>query len=171
MTERKRELLAKIDEKNRVLAQRDIMEDTKKRIEMHEARQRELGAQYSEAEILTGLTERFIQDRCGALEDSINAHFPTVRWKLFDTQINGGIADTCVCMIDCDGALVPYESANTASQIAADIEIVDVLSDHYDIRVPLFVDNAERVNRLPHIDSQTITLSVSTDSELNIKEA
>lgn len=171
LTERKRELLAKIDEKNRVLAQRDIMEDTKKRIEMHEARQRELGAQYSEAEILTGLTERFIQDRCGALEDSINSHFPTVRWKLFDTQINGGIVDTCVCMIDCDGALVPYESANTASQIAADIEIVDVLSDHYDIRVPLFVDNAERVNRLPHIDSQTITLSVSTDSELNIKEA
>lgn len=161
LTERKRELLAKVDEKNRVLAQRDIMEDTKKRIEMHEARQRELGAQYSEAEILTGLTERFIQDRCGALEESINAHFPIVRWKLFDTQINGGIVDTCVCMIDCDGALVPYESANTASQIAADIEIVDVLSDHYDIRVPLFVDNAERLVHVPKAQTQVITLAVS----------
>ena len=73
-------------------------------------------------------------------------------------------------MLDCGGVYVPYESANTASQIAADIEIVDALSEHYDIRVPLFIDNAERINNLPQIDTQTIALSVSTDSGLNIKE-
>ena len=115
--------------------------------------------------------EQFIADRCGALESSINGHFPTVRWKLFDVQINGGIVDVCTCMIDCDGALVPYNSANTASQINADIEIVNVLSERYGIRVPLFVDNSERVVSITATDSQLITLAVSMDEELKVEEA
>lgn len=170
LIERKDELVAIVNRNMATLAKRDAGAETEQRIKTYEARQRELGAQLSETEILIGLAEKFVQDRCGALEDSINSHFPTVRWKLFDTQINGGITDACTAMLDCDGAYVPYESANTASQIAADIEIVNALSEHYDIRVPLFVDNAERVNRLPEIDTQTIALSVSTDAELMVKE-
>ena len=171
LTERKRELLAKIDKQCAVLTRRDVARDNETRIKAYEAKQIELGAQLSEIELLQALAERFVQDRCAALEGSINSHFPTVRWKLFETQINGGMSDACMCMIDCDGVLVPYDSANTAAQINADIEIVNVLSDHYDIRVPLFVDNAERVNVLAHTDSQLITLAVSMDNELTIKEA
>ena len=168
---RKKELQDKAEGYRATLSRRDVAVDSQKRVEMYESQQREQGARLSEVEVLIELTERFVIDRCAALEDSINSHFPTVRWKLFDKQINGGIVDTCVALLDCDGAMVPYESANTASQVAADMEIVDVLSKHYDVRVPLFVDNAERVVKLPHIESQTITLTVSTDSELNIKEA
>jgi len=171
LTDRKREMLALIDRQNAILARRDVAVEARQRIKAYEARQQELGAQLGEVEMLIDLLERFIQDRCGALEDSINSHFPTVRWKLFDRQINGGLVDTCVAMLECDGAYVPYESANTARQIAADVEIIDVLSARYDVRVPLFVDNAERVNVLPEIESQTITLAVSTDGELNVKEA
>ena len=69
-----------------------------------------------------------MQERCTALEENINGKFPTVRWKLFDRQINGGIIDTCVCMIPCESGLVSYECANTAAQVNADIEIVNVLS-------------------------------------------
>ena len=168
LTERKREMLAIVDRNLTVLNKRDLMLETQQRVKAYEARQQELGAQLSDTEIKLALVERFIQDRCGALEESINSHFPTVRWKLFDQQINGGLVDTCVCMIDCDGVLVPYDSANTASQIRADIEIVDVLSKHYDVRVPLFIDNAERVNTLPEIESQTITLAVSNDYDLKV---
>ena len=74
-----------------------------------------------------------------------------------------------MCMIPCDSGLVAYECANTAAQVNADMEIINVLSDHYDLRLPLFVDNSERVNVLAHTDSQLITLSVSTDSALRIE--
>ena len=104
------------------------------------------------------------------LEENINGKFPTVRWKLFDRQINGGIIDTCVCMIPCESGLVSYECANTAAQVNADIEIVNVLSKAYDLSVPLFVDNSERVNQLADTDSQLITLSVSNDQQLKIME-
>lgn len=170
LTERKAELQAIIDRNQAILLKRDTGLEAEQRIKTYEARMVELGAQLSETEIKIALAEKFMQDRCGALEASINSRFPTVRWKLFDTQINGGITEDCTCMIPCNNALVPYTSANTASQIAADVEIVDVLSKHYDIRVPLFVDGAESVNVLPKIDSQTITLAVSTDTELKVKE-
>ena len=168
LNERKEELTAIVNRNLSILSKRDIAVETEQRIKSYENRQRELGVQLADTEMMIILLEKFIQDRCGALEDSINSHFPTVRWKLFEIQINGGITDACTCMIPCDGALVPYESANTASQIAADIEIVDVLSEHYDIRVPLFVDGAESVNILPQIDSQMIALAVSTDAELTV---
>lgn len=170
-TDRKRELLELADKQLKVLAKRDIAIESEERIKSYERRLQELGAQLSEVEVLTGLVEQFITARCGALESSINGHFPTVRWKLFDTQINGGIVDVCTCMVECDGAMVPYTSANTASQINADIEIVNVLSDKYDVRVPLFVDNSERVIRLALTDTQLITLGVSTDNELTVMGA
>lgn len=168
LTERKRELLAIVDAQNVILARRDVAVENEERVRVYTERQKELGAQQSETELLLGKLEHFVTDRCSALEQSINIHFPTVRWKLFDTQINGGIVDCCVALLDCDGVYVPYESANTAAQIAADVEIIDALSKAYDVRLPLFVDNAERINVLPEIDSQVITLAVSTDHYMRI---
>lgn len=167
---RKAELNDIIERNRAILAKRDAGLDTQKRIEALEVQQKECGARVSELERLIELCERFIQDRCGALEASINSRFPTVRWKLFDIQINGGVVDCCMCMIQCDSGLVAYESANTAAQINADIEIINVLSNHYDLRLPLFVDGFERVNVLADTDSQLITLSVSTDGELRIEK-
>ncbi len=167
---RKAELKAQMDEKRAIIARRDAGLETEKRIAELEAQQKKVGAQLAELERMIDLVEKFVTDRCAALEESINEHFPTVRWKLFETQINGGIADVCNCMIPCESGLVAYSSANTAAQINADIEIVNVLSKHYDVYIPLFVDGAESVNRIAHTDSQLITLSVSTDSELTTRE-
>lgn len=166
LTARKVELQERIDRNKEVLLKRRVSLDNAKMIKDYEIRQSELGAQLSETELLVSLVEQFITDRCGALEQSINAHFPTVQWKLFDSQINGGIQDVCMCMVDCDGVMVPYNTANTASQINADVEIVNVLSDKYGVQVPLFIDNSERVNVLAPTQSQLITLAVSTDDVL-----
>ena len=165
---RKRDLQDKIARSQETLAQHAVAIANEKRVREYEARQQEVGAQLTETEQLMILLERFVQDRCSALEDGINSRFPTVRWKLFDRQINGGIIDTCMCMIPCDSGLVAYESANTAAQINADIEIVNVLSEYYDVEVPLFVDNAERIVSLAPTETQLITLAVSTDEQLKI---
>jgi len=167
--DRKKELQAIVTRNRLVLAQRDAAEKSAERIRELTASQQELGARIAEVENLIVLVEKFVQDRCGALEASINAQFPTVRWKLFDIQINGGIVDVCTCMIPCGDRLVAYECANTAAQVNADIEIINVLSRHYDLQLPLFVDNSERVNALAPTESQLITLSVSTDEKLKVE--
>lgn len=158
---RKRDLQDKITRSQETIAQHAVAVANEKRVREYEARQQEVGAQLTETEQLIILLERFVQDRCSALEDGINSRFPTVRWKLFDRQINGVIVDTCIALLDCDGAYVPYESANTASQIAADVEIVNVLSEYYDVEVPLFVDNYERIVGELDCGSQMITMSVA----------
>ena len=168
---RKKELQAIIDSKRALFAKRDAGIETQKRIAELEEKKKSAGAMVSEIERLLDLCDQFVKDRCGALESSINEKFPTVRWKLFDIQINGGIVDTCSCMIPCDSGLVAYESANTAAKVHADCEIIDVLSKHYDVSLPVFIDNAERCNTLPKMDVQTIELYVSTDDKLRVCEA
>ena len=161
LKKRKAELQQILERNRAILARKDAAVETEQRIKALEKAQSEAADQLGELETKIMLLEKFVMDRCAALEESINEKFPTVRWKLFDIQINGGITDTCICMIPCSSGLVSYDSANTAAKINADIEIVNVLSEHYGVNIPLFVDNSERVNRIAHTDSQLITLAVS----------
>ena len=43
---------------------------------------------------------------------------------------------------------VPFQDANNAAKINAGIDIINTLTDHYDITAPIFVDNrsCERTN-------------------------
>lgn len=170
LKERKADLKENITRATDILLQWESGNRSKARIAELEKQKHEAGERVARVEQLFGLLEQFVLDRCSALEESINEKFPTLRWKLFDTQINGGITDTCICMIPCESGLVSYESANTAAQINADIEIVNVLSQHYDVSLPLFVDNSERVNRIAPTQTQLVTLSVSNDPVLKIEK-
>lgn len=165
---RRKELEDTIGRNQQIILRVRAAEETKGRIRQLEEQQRQYADQIGNVENLQVLSEEYTAERCNRLTAAINAKFPTVRWKLFDTQINGGIADTCVCMIPVDGALVDYSSANTAAQVNADIEVINTLSTACGVSVPLFVDNAERVNDLAAGCGQMITLSVSTDKELQI---
>ena len=172
LEEQKVEIEQRLHRNRLILAMRDAGQATKKRIVQLEQQQKEAAVRVSEIEQMVALIEKFVQDRCSALESGINSKFPTVQWKLFDTQINGGITDVCQCMVKCSTGLVPYGGANTASKINADIEIVNVLSEHYDVYLPLFLDNSESINKVNETDSQIILLSVTMDKELKItKEA
>jgi hypothetical protein len=92
----------------------------------------------------------------------VNALFPTVRWRLFRTQINGGIEDCCDCLVTtADGRI--SDNPSDGEWIKAGIEIASVLSAHYGVIAPLFVNNAESVDALPRTSAQTIALVVDRD--------
>jgi hypothetical protein len=57
--------------------------------------------------------------------------------------------------------LVPFAYANNAARINAGVEIIDTLSKHYGVSMPLFIDNAESVVDIAHTDTQVIRLVVS----------
>ena len=107
----------------------------------------------------------FTNRKMKAVEDSVNGMFPSVKFKMFDQQINGGIAETCETMI----GGVPYADANNAGRINAGLEIISVFSQQNDTYAPVFVDNAEAANALYPIESQLVALFVTTDKELIIK--
>jgi DNA repair exonuclease SbcCD ATPase subunit len=168
-TARRQELNGILSRAQETIAKANTVGEFDKRIADLEALQRESGNKVADIEVMIGLAEHFIADRCAALEESINDMFPTIRWKLFNIQINGGLEDCCNCMIPCNGALVAYGGANTASNVNADIEITRVLSQHFGVVAPLFVDNAERINYIASPAGQLITLSVSSNAVLRVE--
>ena len=111
------------------------------------------------------LTEEYIKIYTDLVQDKINEMFKDVKFKLFDTQVNGGIVETCEATVNG----VPYSDVNNAGKINAGLDIINTISKKLDASVPIFVDNAESVNKLVDTDGQIVKLFVSDDKELVVK--
>lgn len=160
----KTNLQAQLDEVNKVIAQaaNNIMIDD--RIETLRDEQKEIGQKVADQEQMLYLLEEFIRFKLNKVSESINSHFKTVNFKLFEMQLNGGMKDCCECTVNG----VPYSTLNSGHRIVAGLDIIRSLSELYGVSVPIFVDNCEAVSsgNLPDMDSQMICLYVSEDKEL-----
>lgn len=160
------EITTKILENNAVLAKEQQLVDTRRRVIELQEEQRKCAAQVEEMDRMIDMCEEFARYRVQSVEDSVNRQFELARFRLFNEQINGGLADCCDVMV----GGVPYADLNSAMQINVGLDIINTLSAHYGVRVPLFIDNAESVTHLQEIDTQTVRLVVSErDKELRLE--
>ena len=137
-----------------------LIENSKTRIAELEAEEKKLAAHYEDLERQLFLTEEFIRTKVQLFEERINSHFQYARFKLFDSQINGGLTETCETLYKG----VPYGSnLNDAARINVGLDIINTLSAHYGFYAPIFIDNSESVTKLIKVDSQVIALEVSAD--------
>ena len=131
------------------------------------AEEQTLSLEYGKLEQRLFLLEEFVKTRVDLLTDTINNKFKLVKFKLFETAINGGIQEVCEPTVN--GA--NYSTGlNNAARINAGLDIINTLMEHYDKRVPVFIDNAESINEILPIETQLITLTVSKDKELKVEE-
>jgi hypothetical protein len=74
-----------------------------------------------------------------------------------------------ICTATVDG--VPYGSLNNGHRIIAGLQIVKALQKLYDVRMPVFVDNAEAISdgNMPQMDCQLVLLKVAENKVLEIK--
>lgn len=173
LTSRIQSLYGAIREQQELKARLDIAAAQKERIAELEKREKALSAQYEEIEQGVYLCELFTKAKVGLLTERINSKFQSVRFRLFQEQLNGGVKDDCEVMIPTeDGRMVPFTFANNAARINAGLEIIDTLSRHWNLTMPVFVDNAESVTRLIQMDTQVIRLVVSEkDKALRLEVA
>lgn len=144
----------------------------KKRISELELEQRRLGAEYEKCTASIYLCEAFIRTKVSLLTDRINEKFSNVKFKLFETQINGGVKEVCETLVPSSTGLIPYSYANHAAKINAGLDIIRVLSGHYGVKMPVFVDNAESIVDLNDSELQVIRLVVSeSDKKLRVEES
>lgn len=161
----KQTITTEIERLNSILNNREVRAKTQERIKELNEEERKLAQQISELEGHKFLLEKFTKAKVALLEGSINSRFQTVTFKLFDVQINGGVVECCEAMVNG----VPYADANRAAQINAGLDIINTITQHYEITAPVFVDNAEAVNELIPCDSQVIRLLVSNDKTLRVE--
>lgn len=146
------------------------VEAQKHRIKELEIQEKVLSAQYEELEKGIYLCDQFTKAKVRMLTDRINGKFKSVQFRLFIEQVNGGIKDDCEVLVPNDaGTLVPFRDANNAARINAGLEIIEALSEHWHISMPVFIDNAESVTHLLDTTMQTVRLVVSEpDSKLRL---
>lgn len=158
----------KIDSLNKVLSikeQISISDSRKKELLRQE---KEFAKQLAELEHTEFTIQEFTRAKVDALECKINGMFEGVKFRLFDTQLNGGIVECCDTLIDG----VPWSDANNAAKINAGISIINVLTAYYGQIAPVFIDNAESITRIQKSNAQIIELYVSeAHKELEVKVA
>lgn len=165
----KKDVMEQIEALNKTLNQKETVEKAKKRIEELKVEESKLAQELSEHERQDYLIKRFMAAKTKMLEDSINKKFTAVQFKLFDTLVYGTEKEVCRTMVNTNGVWVEWDGANNAGKINAGLDIIRILSNHYKVTLPLFVDNAESVNKLVDLDCQVIKLIVSEDERLKVE--
>lgn len=137
-----------------------------RRVEL-EAEQKRLGQELDRIDTDLMTLEDFLRAKVGMIEGLVSDKFAPLSFKLFEDQINGGLRETCETLVPSpDGNLVPWSDANTGHKILAGLRIIEVLSKHYDVTAPVFVDNAESLTMdVPDIGTQIIALVARKDCE------
>ncbi|WP_287372461.1 AAA family ATPase [Prosthecochloris sp.] len=112
-----------------------------KRIEELTAEQKDLAALIGLYDKRIYMCEEYTKARVSMLEGLVADKFEPYSFKMFEQQINGGISDTCELLRDGK----PYSALSTGEKIAAGLHVIEVLSEHYGIACPVFIDNAESI--------------------------
>lgn len=134
-----------------------------RRIEERQQQLKDTGKAYEEIERKINLLDEFSTWKSSYIEQNVNGKFELCRWKLFEQQVNGGVRE--ICEATKDG--VPYSSdLNTGSRINVGLDCIRTLQRHYDVSMPVWVDNAESVTDwLIDLDQQTIKLAAAPNIE------
>lgn len=160
-------ILAEINDVNDLLYRFELHAKQQERVDELIAKEQSLGLKFGELEQQLMVLEEYVRTKVSLLTDTINSQFRIVKFKLFDTAINGGLIECCEPTV---GGANYSTGLNNAARINAGLDIINALMNHYNLHLPLFVDNAESVNELIEVDTQVITLSVSQDKKLTVKE-
>lgn len=160
------EIEARITSLEETLRDYDAIDRGQTRIRELQAKEKELAAEFERLEHELYLCEQFVRTKVELLEDKVAAKFRMVRFKLFDHQVNGGISEVCTSTVNG----VPFESVNHAGQIAAGLDIIRTLQEHYGLSAPVFIDQAESIHDIPETGAQQIALVVSpSDKQLRVE--
>ena len=166
---RKATLKATVDDCARKLGQKEataaVIEANAAKVAALQAREKELAQQIAEVEQREMLADELQRAQIDEVERRVNSLFRKVRFRMFERQINGGEAPTCVALVDG----VPYSDLNSAGKINAGLDIINTLCTFHEITAPVFIDNAEGVNTLAPCGSQLVKLCVTTEPELTVK--
>lgn len=157
----KESINAKIDSIKNELAYEQQIKSAEERIKALMEEERNLSQQIANVEKDIILADEFSKAKIETIEARINEKFRFVKFKMFETQINGGEVECCMATING----VPFSDANTASKINAGLDIINTLCEYYQVSAPVFIDNRESIVSLIPTESQIINLVVSKEDK------
>jgi DNA repair exonuclease SbcCD ATPase subunit len=167
LTAKRTELNSKIDSIKAQLLTKTEIEKAESRITELKAEEKKLSQQVADVEKLEFAIQGFEKFKSDKTEEAVNSKFKMVKFRMFETQINGGLKATCEALVNG----VPFSDANTASKINAGVDVINTLSEFYQCNAPIFIDNRESVTQIIDTESQLISLVVSPKNKKLLVES
>ena len=161
LIERRNAIIREIDNLKGQLNLKTQIDTCENRIKELNDEEKTLAQQIASVEKIEFVIERFNKEKSDRLELEINQRFKLVKFRMFETQINGGLNECCDALVDG----VPFSDANTASKINAGIDIINTLCEFYQVTAPIFIDNRESVVDIIDCSSQIVNLIVSGEDK------
>ena len=125
-----------------------------------ESEHRETLKKLSTLQMNLDLCKDFISSKCKTYEDEINSLFKHVKFKLFEqNKSNDDVRE--ICSMTFNGH--EYADLSASTKLIACMELVEAFQRHYDVYVPIIIDNAEGVTQAVHSGAQTVKLYVKEE--------
>ena len=142
---KKRTLSADLDSLKARLAKREQIKANAERIRELEAALASNGNEEARLKGLLYAIKEFSKARSRAISDRVNGLFRYVKFKLFDTQVNGEEVE--VCEATYNG--VSYGNLSTGQKVVVGLDIIRTIQRHTGVSAPIFIENAESITDYP----------------------
>jgi|GEM_PF-2152497 len=159
--------MAERDELQSQLYKLQMSAENQKRIEELKQRETKLNADEVNLQKQINLAEKFQRQKIKSIEDAINAQFEVVKFKMFETCINGAVKEICEPMIEG----VTFANLSKGEQLKAALDILKTLQKFYKVELPVWIDDAESYtsNSLIDLPNQIIRLKAVEGQGLKIE--
>lgn len=97
--------------------------------------------------------------------ESINKHLNRVTIQFEKMTKDGELKDDFKVLMDGK----EFSKLSGSEKIKAGLEIANLLMNVQDMYIPIFIDDGERINVIPELDTQMIVTKVTKDKEINVE--
>lgn len=135
-------------------------QDAQDRVAELQQEQKNLSQRIADTQKELDLLKSFQKAKCDMLTEKINSLFMFTKWQLFKPQVNGDYAEVCEPTFR---GTAYGRRLNDGAKALIDLDICYTFQKMNDIRVPIWLDNSERMTSstlkmLDGIDTQVIFL-------------
>lgn len=162
--DKKQELIRQRDELNLSLSKEKLIAEREERIEQLTMQMKQLNQQLTDLERKDYTAANLELATIQNLEERVNKLFMLIKFKMFETLLNGSTKPTCVLTMHG----VPYNDLSNSEKINAGIDLIRAMNTYNDMYAPIIIDNAESCNDILPTSCQQIRLVVSRDEQLTV---
>ena len=135
-------------------------QDAQDRVAELQQEQKNLSQRIADTQKELDLLKSFQKAKCDMLTEKINSLFMFTKWQLFKPQVNGDYQEVCEPTFK---GTAYGRRLNDGAKALIDLDICYTFQKMNNIRVPIWLDNAERMTEntlkmLDGIDTQVIFL-------------
>lgn len=164
LLEEKKSLEDTISSLEQEFAKKEFMIKGNKQVELWKAESRDIADKIIEIEQKERALQEYVMEQTDIICETVNSKFNNgITWSLYTMNYNGSLEETCQCLYNGKR----YSSLSMGERNYANLEVLKVLQNHFNVSLPIFADNSETQTIEYKAEQQIIELNAQKGKKLN----